>query len=130
MNESLVYLAGIGSTAIIFAFIIYQIREEHQLFKYIMIFGLIVLSMFIPTIMFNATINCENVVANSTLTNNNLSVTYQYTQVCNTSTVQPPLSYFTVLNYMYYAVALYLMLWSIWKVAMELINAMRGKQFK
>ena len=84
MTEAIVYLFGIGLVALIFAFIVMNVRNEHAALKYFLIAMLLVLSMMIPSAMFNARENCETVVSNSTIIDS-VTTSYEYSSFCFTT---------------------------------------------
>lgn len=129
MMEVLNALLGIIVTAVIFYFITTQVREEHAILKYILLVGMLVLTLFIPAYVIGGQTDCQVVVQNSTIIDAN-KTSYDYIQVCFNNSTQSGISstFYTVMMYFIYAIVIYLIFWSVSKGFMELLNGLRGKK--
>lgn len=127
MSEAVTYLLGICATAVIFAFIMLRLNDKHGFLKYLLVFGLLILGLFIPGAMLNSRTQCEVVMANSTIVNSSLT-SYDYQSFCFTTDTSLPVTYYQVMSYAYYVIIGYLMLWSIINAFNVLLQSMGGKK--
>lgn len=76
-------LIGIALLGSLFAVLLFLFQEEHPILRLLFIGGILICGFFIPTAVYQLTTACDNVVSNTTISNNVTS--YQYTQFCATT---------------------------------------------
>lgn len=109
MSEAVIYVAGIGVTALIFGLILYYVKEDHPHLRFFMVMVLMTLALMMTKTFWDARTECETVVANSTDISS-VTTTYEYTNFCYTTTTNTPGTFQTIIYWSYYVMIGYVLL--------------------
>lgn len=106
MSEGASYLLGLALIMAVFLILMYLFQERHWLLKYLFIMGILLAGWMVPTAMYDIRSHCETVVANSTVLDASTS-SYEYKQVCFTTTSTTPDTFYKIYAWVYFFMILY-----------------------